>query len=120
MRADLIGRYDRQTEVEYRGEHYLVRDNGAVLRLGRSNGRKRKLDNEWTFGSPERSSNYLCVGTHVVHRIVAFAFHEQPSDKHVVDHIDTNRRNNRAENLRWVTRLENVMANPITDRKSVV
>ena len=33
---------------------------------------------------------------------------------YVVDHIDTNRRNNRAENLRWVTRLDNILLNPIT------
>ena len=40
------------------------------------------------------------IGTEVVHRIVATAFHgEQPSVKHIVDHIDTNRRNNRVENL---------------------
>jgi hypothetical protein len=32
----------------------------------------------------------------------------------VVDHIDTNRHNNRAENLRWVTRLENILLNAIT------
>jgi hypothetical protein len=46
---------------------------------------------------------------------VATAFHgPQPSKAHVVDHIDTNRRNNRPENLRWVTKLENILRNPIT------
>ena len=50
------------------------------------------------------------IGAVVVHRIVATAFHgEQPSEKHIVDHIDTNRRNNRAENLRWITRLDNLL-----------
>ena len=42
----------------------------------------------------------------------------RPSAKHhVVDHIDTNRRNNRPENLRWVTRLENILMNPITAKR---
>lgn len=55
------------------------------------------------------------ISDHVVHRVVAAAFHgDPPSTGHVVDHIDTNRQNNRAENLRWVTRLENILLNPIT------
>jgi hypothetical protein len=61
----------------------------------------------------------MSFGSHRVHRIVAVAFHPQPTPQHVVDHIDTNRANNRAENLRWVTRLENVLNNPIT-RKRVI
>jgi len=53
-----------------------------------------------------------------VHRIVATAFHgEQPSPNHVVDHIDTNRMNNQPDNLRWVTRLENILDNPKTLRR---
>lgn len=53
-----------------------------------------------------------------MHRIVATAFHgEPPTKEHVVDHIDTNKQNNRPSNLRWVTRLENVLLNPITARR---
>jgi hypothetical protein len=53
-----------------------------------------------------------------MHRIVSVAFHgEPPTDQHVVDHIDTNRANNRPENLRWVTRLENVLLNEISARR---
>jgi len=59
-------------------------------------------------------------GSHVVHRIVAVAFHERPSKQHIVDHIDSNRRNNRAENLRWVTRLDNLLLNPITVKKIII
>jgi hypothetical protein len=37
----------------------------------------------------------------------------------VVDHIDTNRCNNRPENLRWLTRLENALNNPYTRKKII-
>lgn len=120
MRPDLLDLYDRQVEVEYQGDKYLVRDNGAVYRNSRLGKRKRALDDFWTFGRPSDSDGYMHVGSHVVHRIVAAAFHgECPSEKHIVDHIDTNRRNNRAENLRWVTRLDNLLLNPITLKKII-
>lgn len=109
-----LNEYERQVEVEYRGEAYLVRDNGSVFRRSRVEGRRRQLDEIWTFGRPSGSTGYMQLGEHVVHRIVAFAFHERTSTQLVVDHIDTNRQNNRADNLRWVTRLENVLLNPIT------
>ena len=56
-----------------------------------------------------------------VHIIVATAFHgPKPTKEHVVDHIDTNRRNNRPDNLQWVTRLENALDNPITRKRIIM
>ncbi|SGA02878.1 Uncharacterised protein [Mycoplasmopsis arginini] len=58
------------------------------------------------------------ISSEPVHRIVATAFlGETPTKGHVVDHIDTNRQNNRPSNLRWVTRLENIVLNDITRKK---
>ena len=112
-----IGVYKEEKECFYKGESYSVRDNGAVCRHPREGGRKRKMDGVWTFGSRDHRG-YLFISGVQVHRIVATAFHgEAPSDQHVIDHIDTNRMNNRPENLRWVTRLENILLNPITVKK---
>lgn len=106
-----------ETECVYKNEHYSVRDNGSVLRHAREGKRMRKDDNQWTFGISD-PQKYLRIGTEVIHRIIATAFHgEPPSSQHVVDHIDTNHQNNRPENLRWLTKLENILNNPSTVKK---
>lgn len=109
--------YDEVKECEYKGEKYSVRDNGAIFRYAKGP-KKRKLDEIWTFGFIDLQKGYKLYGGEAVHRIVATAFlGEPPTDKHVVDHIDTNKQNNRPENLRWVTRLENIILNDKTRQK---
>ncbi len=113
-----IEEFSEQKECEYKGEHYLVRDNGAVYKCQREGKAIRPTDNQWTFGHINFNTGYLEIASVRVHRIVATAFHgSPPNEKYVVDHIDTNRQNNRPENLRWVTRLENTLLNPITRKK---
>lgn len=113
--ACLLDVFDREMRCEYKGRVYKVRDNGAIFRLHKLSCPASKWDDTWTFGKPNDKTGYMEIGGERVHRIVAFAFHgNPPTNQHVVDHIDTNRRNNRPENLRWVTRLENALNNPIT------
>ncbi len=46
---------------------------------------------------------------HKVHRLVAAAFVDgRTAERNQVNHIDGNRKNNRADNLEWVTQSENV------------
>lgn len=108
----------REMECVYDGEKYSVRDNGSVLRQARDGKHLRQFDGQWTFGTPDNKNGYMYIASVRVHRIVATAFHgDPPTPQHVVDHIDTNRRNNRPENLRWLTRLENALLNPITVKR---
>ena len=113
-----INCYTIEKSCIYKNEEYLVRDNGSVFRKCRPQNKARKLDNKWTFGTINKQNGYLLFGSERVHRIVATAFHGDPPTKdHVVDHIDANRQNNRPENLRWVTKFENTVSNPITRKK---
>ena len=116
--TDLLNQYGHEAEVNYDGDGYIVRDNGSVYRTCRKEKRKRKLDEVWTFGNPCKSTGYMMINSKRVHRIIATAFHGPPKNwDYVVDHIDTNRKNNRPENLRWLTRLENVLKNEITRKR---
>ena len=43
-----------------------------------------------------------------IHRLVALHFINRPQGKNVVNHIDSDRANNKISNLEWVTTKENV------------
>jgi hypothetical protein len=110
-----INDFNQEVDAIYKAELYTVRDNGSVLRHPFLVKRLRPSDNQWTFGKPNAKTGYMEIASVRVHRIIATAFMGvPPTEEHVVDHIDTNKLNNRPENLRWVTRLENILLNPIT------
>lgn len=73
-------------------------------------GRVRQIKILKTDGGGHAYSRVNIDGnTKYVHRLVAFAFlGEPPNPEAVINHKDFNRRNNRVENLEWVTQKENV------------
>ena len=116
-----INNFKVEVSCEYKGETYSVRDNGAIMRHPKNDCRIRPMDNKWTFGTKNEKNGYMFFTSNIrVHQVVATAFWgHQKSEGMVVDHKDTNRCNNRAENLHWVTKLENVLNNPITRRRII-
>lgn len=91
-------------------ERTFVRKNGTPFKV-----RERILKYSFDHGG------YPCVmliklktkHNKTVHRLVAQAFIPNPENKRCVDHIDGNRKNPIATNLRWSTVSENSL-NPIT------
>ena len=117
---NLLDSFEHEVQCEYRGRSYLVRDNGSILRLPMDGQRRSKYDNVWTFGTKNKDGYMVLTGNIRVHQVVCTAFNgPEPEPNMVVDHIDTNRCNNRPENLRWLTRLENALSNEAT-RKRII
>lgn len=91
--------------------NYSVSNQGRVRHDKRNHIRKIFIDKDgYEIVSLQKNGKPI---TRRVHKLVALAFVPNPLNKPCVDHIDTNKLNNNADNLRWVTQLEN-SNNPLT------
>ncbi len=102
---------------------YSVSDTGIVFRDG------KELKSHPRGVITKNGTRYLAVNISLydddgkfvkqtkeyVHRLVAEAFIEKPNNVSEVDHIDCNKENNHVDNLRWVTRQENVSRNALPE-----
>ena len=99
--------------VEGTEENVVISSKGTVLkRYPRSYKYGGRKDYYQIVNCKPNNSGYLQVGmrpnTKLVHRLVAETFLEREEGKVEIDHINRDKQDNRIENLRWVTREENM------------
>ena len=81
---------------------YYVSNMGQCMKVD-----KRTLEGKVTNGRIHPGVGYMQFAGTYVHRLVAKAFIPNPNGYEQVDHINSDRTDNRVENLRWVTRKQN-------------
>ena len=103
---------------------YLASNQGFIIRTSG----KRKIPIRPNYGCPSKSDRYMRLRVYsdirkgykmeYIHRLIALAFHEIPSnDSTDVHHIDGNPRNNRPENLMWCSHQYNCQQRQHTGRQ---
>lgn len=97
-----LGRFKALSRKRYHvsplGKHFTTTSKEKILALV-DNGTGYKQVRLYNVN--ERKAFYI-------HVLVLEAFVERPSEEYEVDHIDEDKSNNRLENLRWVTRKDNM------------
>lgn len=103
-------------------EHYYVSNYGRVFSDGeyRKSGRRDFHELKGKYGkNPAKYGNVMLSKdgkyyTFMIHRLVALHFVPGYFDGAVTNHIDGNNRNNRADNLEWITQKENIHKSYVT------
>ena len=85
---------------------YLVSNMGYVRKVGTSK-RNYGTWNDRGYRQVHITDNQGKIRTMLVSRLVALAFLPNPDGRTQVDHLDTDRSNNRADNLAWAWPKEN-------------
>ena len=85
--------------------NYLISEKGVVI-----NKKTKKRLSQNDNGCGYLQVQFSDKRNRYVHRLVAITFIDNPYNKPQVDHIDGNKKNNAASNLRWLSRSDNAKA----------
>ena len=88
-------------EITYGGSTFMVGNLGSIYRNGKLVQQHETFDGYYQVGTKS--------GSVKSHRLVAMCFVEgRTAERNEVNHKDFNRKNNRADNLEWMTHTENI------------
>lgn len=93
--------------------NYFITKNGVIFNSKGHRIKEQVSNNGYLRVSLHNHKKYL------VHRLVAQTFIPNPNDLPQVNHINEDKKDNRAENLEWVTCLENLNHSKIIEKASV-
>lgn len=106
-------------------ENLVVSVNGEILKRYPKSYRYGGRKDFYQVVTPKpNASGYLQVNvpvrnvTTLVHRLVAETFLSNPNGYTEIDHVNRNKSDNRADNLRWVTHSENMRNSTMQKRRS--
>lgn len=89
--------------------HLEVFEDGTVYKIGKDGGKVKAVISSAGPGKKYQTVNYSNNGIQknlLLHRLVAKAFLPNPEEYPYVGHIDGDRSNNRVDNLKWISKEE--------------
>ena len=97
----MLENYEVWKDIPHYEGKYQVSNYGRVWSIARQQYKSQRLDRDGYFRVSLVAKNGKLI-TERVNRLVALAFIPRVEGKNIVNHINSNRQDNRVENLEWV------------------